>query len=127
MRVLYLLLLISLTGCLDTDAPNSSTQLAEIDLLQIDPTGQAGEEISVRVRTRPYNGCWSNLEVVLSREDDRHILLRAFGTYEPAEMCTENLVREDTVIKFTPIRDGQYYFQANLQPFVLLRDTVEVD
>lgn len=129
MRIYWVIVLIALAGCLDmdNDKPKTSTQLVEIDLLAVDPTSEVNEEILIRARTRPYNGCWSNLQIMLVEEDFRHISLVGFGTFEPGNVCPEVIVREDTLIKFRPARTGEYYFRANRAPSPILRDTLEVE
>lgn len=120
--------LIVLSGCLDMDTrPRPSSQLAEIELLNIDPTAAMNEEVSVRVRTKIYNGCWSNLNVTMIQHDSNHIGLVAVGTVEPGNVCPTVIVQEDTVIKFKAPRVGEYYFRANYAPFPILRDTLEVE
>lgn len=86
------------------------------------------EEVEIHVRTAPHNGCWSDIQVNLYQDDDRHFTLKASGYvsgYNGA--CPENLVVEDTIIRFTPTTAGKHFFKANTDPFTVLRDTVEVE
>lgn len=117
-------------GCSDNDTdPKTAAKTVEINILEIPPSGTVDDEIQIHVRTVPHNGCWYDLQVEFTQQDDRHFILQATGktTDNGNGMCPENLVVEDTIIRLTPPVSGKYYFKANAEPFAVLRDTVEVE
>ena len=127
-HTLLLLILVGLTACSDNDdSPRKMKVIVPITLLDVDDTGTAGEELSMRVRATAHNGCYSDLEIKLEEIDERHHLLTASGTVTKSNLCTDILVIRDTVIKFTPQHTGSYYFSANKPDLPILRDTLVVE
>lgn len=133
-RYLKFLALITamLSGCSDDNEnvkPKTTHEVVEIAVLEAAATGRVGEQFEIRVRTVPNNGCWGNVSVTLSQDDDHHYTLRADGTFTVNNpgVCPDNLIVEDTIIRVSPSVAGAYYFKANSEPYVVLRDTVEVE
>lgn len=112
----------------DDQGPKYSVETVEIALLDA-AAGTMHEEVEIHVRTAPHNGCWRDIEVQLAQDDSRHFTLKATGTVTRYGdgACPENLVVEDTIIRFAPAITGQHFFKANTDPFTVLRDTVEVE
>ena len=130
MKIFLLFLSVAsiLSACSRDDvSPRKMRVTVPITLLDVDETGTANEEIQMRVRATAYNGCYSDLEILLEETDARHYILTASGKVTNSNICPENLVTRDTVIKFIPTHSDSYYFRANKNPFPILYDTLSVE
>lgn len=129
LKILMLAMCLAVACSEDNDTKTkTSVETVEIELLEAS-AGTENEEIEIHVRTAPHNGCWRDIEVQLAQDDSRHFTLKAKGTFiQYADgSCTDNLVQEDTVIRFAPVITGKHFFKANSDPFTVLRDTVNVE
>lgn len=127
---LVMIVVACLSACSeDREGTTYSTETVEIVLLEAASTGQVNEEVEVHVRTANHDGCWRDIEVELVQDDNQYFSLKATGTFiqYPDGACPQNLVVEDTIIRFTPVMAGEHYFKANRNPLTILRDTVEVN
>lgn len=127
---LVMIVVACLTACSDEhERTTYSTETVEIVLLEAASSGQVNAEVEVHVRTANHDGCWRDIEVELVQDDNRHFSLKATGTFiqYPDGACPQNLVLEDTIIRFTPVIAGEHYIKANHDPLTILRDTVEVN
>jgi hypothetical protein len=123
-----LLIAATLASCSDDDSPVKEIKATvPITLLDVDDTGSAGEEIELHVRAVASNGCYRDLEILLRETDETHYILTASGTLAIGNVCPENLVTRDTVVRFTPRQGGSYYFSANKPGLPILRDTLVVE
>jgi nitrous oxide reductase len=128
---IYLLLLVivaTLAACSDDNSsPKKVKATVPITLLEVDDTGTTGEEVELHVTATAYNGCYSDLEILLEESDERHYILSASAMRTKSNVCPQNLVIRDTVIRFTPQQTGSYYFAANKPGLTILRDTLVVE
>lgn len=126
---LYCLILLTslLANCKDEDDNElSGTFPINIEELLVQETAQAGEEIEIQVYAVAPNGCFENLKITLRQSATNYYVFRATGYYDSNDTCPAVIVSLDTTINFTPPSAGTFYFQANEQPFPILRDTLTV-
>ena len=101
---------------------------AQIEIKQTDipETATVNQVSDIRARAEQPNGCWSNLNFVLTKTGDQEYLLEAFGVYESYGICPDVLVHGDTTIAFTPTLTGKYIFHISKSETETLTDTMTV-
>ena len=82
--------------------------------------------VEINVRAEAYNGCWSNLHLVLDMKKKFEYSLSAYGIYETYGICPMNLVFKDTTIEFFPDQQGTYFFYITQQPNEVVIDSMIV-
>jgi hypothetical protein len=101
---------------------------AQIEIKQTDipETCTVNQVTHIMARAEQPNGCWSNLNFVLTKQGDQEYLLEAFGVYESSGACSDVIVYGDTTIAFTPTLTGKYIFHISKSETETLTDTLTV-
>jgi hypothetical protein len=97
-----------------------------IKFAEIPETAKVNQDTVLRARAEESNGCWSNLNFVLTKESDFEYTLEAFGLFESTGYCEDILVYADTVIPFKPTITGTYIFQVLKNQTLTEADTMIV-
>lgn len=64
----------------------------------------------IEATAQAYNGCWSNLNFILTKTSTFEYTLNAYGVYESTGSCPNVMVYKDTSIVFQPTTAGLYRF-----------------
>lgn len=80
----------------------------------------------IKALAKETNGCWSNLNFVLTKNSDFEYSLEAFGTFESYGTCPDVMVYGDTTIAFKPTQTGLYKFFILKSQDVTVTDTMIV-
>lgn len=102
------------------------TGSVEISHTQIPDTVDNMGFAQIKAQARAINGCWSNLNFLLTRTDEFDYSLQAFGIYESYGTCPDVMVYGDTIITIQPTRAGLYKFYIYKGPNDVDIDTMIV-
>lgn len=80
----------------------------------------------IKASAKETNGCWSNLNFVLTKNSDFEYSLEAFGIFESYGTCPDIMVYGDTTIAFKPTQTGLYKFNIFKTQNVTVTDTMIV-
>ena len=101
--------------------------MIEIRNYSIPDSAKIFDTVQIAVKAEEPNGCWSNLNFVLSKSTDTLYRLKAFGTYNARTgVCPTVIVSKDTIIDFIPVFKGRYLFYVNSTPARVDIDTMIV-
>jgi hypothetical protein len=126
--ILFLSILFSIISCV---AKNENyfkkTDVIAISKYSIPDSSIVFDTIQIEAKAEEPNGCWSNLNFVLSKSKDFEYRLKAFGTFESkGGVCPAVMVYKDTLIDFLPTQKGIYLFYVNETPSQVKIDTLIV-
>jgi hypothetical protein len=128
-KVIYLVIALLATSCLKP-GENSyyimTTGRVEIIQSEIPDTGIINQFAELKARAEESNGCWSNLNFVLTKKSDFEYTLEAFGVFESYGICEDIKVYGDTTIPFKPTKEGLYKFQITKSETVTVVDSMVV-
>ena len=97
-----------------------------ISKTEIPLTAKIGEVVPIHVNAYAPNGCWSNLQISLTKNNENHYQMTATGFDNESLDCNDVLIGKDTVFNLTFNRVGEFYFQSNKSPYTILYDTISV-
>jgi hypothetical protein len=125
--ILFLVVLVIIFSCSgNNDKYFISTDVIEIKQYSLPDTANLFDTIKVGAMAQEPNGCWTNLNFVLSKITDTTYRLKAFGTFENhGGICPSVIVEKDTSIIFIPIKRGNILFYIT-QPTTAKIDTLFV-
>jgi hypothetical protein len=102
------------------------TDVIEIVHYSIPDSMNLFDTAHIEAKSEEPNGCWRDLNFVLSKSTDTIYRLKAFGTFEgTGGVCPTVIVSKDTIINFIPTRRGMFIFYIN-QPTTTILDTLQV-
>jgi hypothetical protein len=86
------------------------TSEVEISHVIMPDTVDNNSPAEIIVRAKAPNGCWSDLNFILTKDNLYEYSLKAFGIYESYGSCPEVIVYGDSTITFQPDQAGLYKF-----------------
>lgn len=116
MKKFLLLLLVPFlfSSCTSLEGDNYSkfNGWVNISETQIPDSAVAGQQILITAKAMAPNGCWSDLNFFLTRQNvDTLYTINAMGLYESYDgICAQVAITADTTFKFTPDSAGLYVF-----------------
>ena len=125
----YFIIALLASSCLKTGNNTyyiSTTARAEITHTDIPDTATVNLVTSIKAWAEEPNGCWSNLNFILTKNNDFDYSLEAFGRYESTGTCPEIKVYGDTTIAFKPASSGIYKFHVTKSQDEIVTDTMVV-
>lgn len=66
--------------------------------------------------------CWSNLNFILTKDNEFEYSLKAYGLYESYGTCAPGVIYNDSTILFQPTKTGLYKFNIFKAP-----DNIDID
>ncbi|HLN53089.1 MAG TPA: hypothetical protein VK212_05230 [Lentimicrobium sp.] len=82
-----------------------------IDTLLVQDTARLGDTVDISVRGGAPNGCWSNLELMLTKENDSLVFLTGIGLFESRDgICADIYQNIDSVFSYKPADTGKIVF-----------------
>lgn len=127
--IVYLVIALLLISCLKT-GENSyyvrTTGRVKITQAYIPDTVTINQYAEIEARAEASNGCWSNINFILSKRTDFEYSLEAFGVFESTGSCEDIMVFGDSTIAFKPTIPGQYIFQVTKDETEIEIDTMNV-
>lgn len=111
-RLLYILLPLLLSSCLEEGSSHVKyTGWINVDEYTLPDTAVINEYITIPVKGGAPNGCWSNLELQLTKESDSVVFITGTGIYESSTgICNEVYQLIDTVFEYKPAKEGVIRF-----------------
>jgi hypothetical protein len=103
-----------------------TTGRVEITQVDIPETAIVNQYIEIKARAEESNGCWSNLNFTLTKNNDYEYSLEAFGIFESTGYCADIKVYGDTTIAFKPTITGKYIFHTIKSESEVQSDTLIV-
>jgi hypothetical protein len=92
----------------------------DIDTIVMTDTAMLNSEVLVRVSAGAPNGCWSNLEIDLLKENDSVYTITGSGKFESYNgICSDEYVGVDSTFKINPSKEGKLLliaFSPNRHP-----------
>lgn len=86
-----------------------------------------GDDVEIKVVGGAPNGCWSDLELTMQKENDSLYNIAGIGVYESWDgLCTDIYPLIDSTFTFEPSRAGTYRFIAYSLNNVRFVDTLHV-
>ncbi len=85
------------------------------------------DTIDLYAKAQMDNGCWRDLFFVFNELSDSAAYLSAYGTFESYGSCPDIKVTKDTLIEFSPSREGIYIFYIARNYYQLIQDTLIVE
>lgn len=120
-----ILLAFFLFGC-SIEGEKGQFEPVVVSTTEIPSTAKIGEVVPVYVKAYAPNGCWSKLQINLTKSDENHYLITATGYNNGDLACPDIVIQTDTVFNLSFNKAGAYYFQSNKLPFTLLHDTIRI-
>lgn len=114
-----------LLGCSKEDEQGQYEPVV-VSETEIPSTAKIGELVTLHVKAYAPNGCWSNLQISLTKSDENHYLITAKGYNNGNLVCPDIVIQKDTVFNVSFNKVGAYYFQSNKSPFTILHDTIRL-
>lgn len=79
-----------------------------VDSLSLQDTVILGDTVEINVIGGASNGCWSNLELLLTNPNDSMVLITATGLFESQDGICSNIYQTiDSVFTFKPADTGK--------------------
>jgi hypothetical protein len=91
-KVIFILVFpLLITSCLKEGSNYISyTGYINIDMVTVPDTARVGDLVEVFARGGAPNGCWSDLELFMSEQNDSVIIITGIGHYESTDgICTD--------------------------------------
>ena len=105
----------------------TKTDAIDISNYSIPDSTGVFDTIRIGAHAEEPNGCWGNLNFVLSKTKDFEYKLKAFGTFvNNGEACPNVMVFKDTFINFSPSQAGVYFFYISNTPSTMIIDSLIV-
>jgi hypothetical protein len=89
-----------------------TTGRVEITQVNIPDTTTNNQFADIDAIAEAPNGCWNNINVILTKINDYKYSIEAFGVFESIGYCEAVKVYEDTTIAFKPTQTGTYKFEV---------------
>lgn len=109
-KLIYLLFLpIIFTSCLKEGSDyRQFTGWIDIDTLIVTDTAIINSDVLINVSAGAPNGCWSNLEIDLVKQNDSVYTITGSGKYESRNgICSDEYVSVDSSFKIKPSKIGK--------------------
>jgi|WetSurMetagenome_2_1015567.scaffolds.fasta_scaffold92866_3 hypothetical protein len=103
-----------------------TTGRVEIIQFNIPDTAANNQFTEIHAKAEALNGCWNNLNIVLTKKSDFEYSLEAFGVFESIGYCEDIKVYEDTTIAFKPTKTGTYKFDITKNENLTVVDSMIV-
>ncbi|MCX2745554.1 hypothetical protein OO013_16860 [Mangrovivirga sp. M17] len=129
MKYYYPILIIFLfISCNDDDDTINRGERVVIPIVEmtVPESAKAYTEISINIKAVAPNGCHSDLVIEADLVEENSILFTATAFKTASEVCPDVLVPKDSTFKFTVGANSEFGFQANEEPFDILRDTTYI-
>jgi hypothetical protein len=127
--ILYFVIALLAVSCLKT-GENSyyirTTGRVNITHSYIPDSTTVNHSVDLKAWAEESNGCWRNLNFLLTKKSDFEYTLEAFGIFESTGSCEEIKVYGDTTIAFKPTLTGQYIFKVTMSETETQSDTLNV-
>ena len=124
--ILTLFVIVMYSCSIKSDNFYSSTDVIEIKQCVIPDSTVLGDTIQITAKSQQPNGCWYNLNFVLSKNNDTTYRIKAFGSFSnQGQVCPAVLVNKDTIFRFIPLKRGKTLFYIT-QPTFATIDTLVV-
>lgn len=124
-RTITFLIVLSVS-CTSKEDTISTFRPVYVEVNSMPARGRVNEPIEIHLTAIASNGCYSNLIVNMTLSSARTIVISGNGLAESSLACPTVLVESDTVLHFTPMMEGEYYFQFNKGPLPVRLDTLVV-
>lgn len=127
-RIVLFLIVTGMSACLGElgNYTKISTSVPITSLTAPDDIA-AGSTAGVDITLEAENSCFGHMVATLVTVDAKHFRFEGTGIYEShGNDCSTNIVRKDTTITFKIQNPGKYYIQANLAPYIILKDSIMV-
>ena len=127
--ILFLIIAFFAVSCLKSGENSYYVRTSgRVEIIQSDVPDTAinMQFTEIKARAKETNGCWSNLNFVLTKNSDFEYSLEAFGTFESYGACPDVMVYGDTIIAFKPTQTGLYKFNILKSQNVTVTDTMIV-
>lgn len=126
--ILLVLLPVLVSSCLKEGSNHIKySGYININTLIVPDTGFVGEDVEIKVTGGAPNGCWSDLELTMQKENDTLYNIVGVGIYESWDgLCTDIYPLVDSTFTFEPSKAGIYKFVAYSSNNVRLIDTLHV-
>lgn len=104
-------------------------QFEPVVVSKVEIPSQTNIGVSVPIHVKAYapNGCWSNLKINLTKNQENHYQIIAVGLNNGNLVCADILIQKDTTFNIIFNKAGEYYFQSNKAPFTIKHDTIRVN
>ena len=114
-------------GCDYNNIRTESELPIHISEYQIPDAGSVNQSVDLKFTLEATSGCFHDLKLAMKFLDDRNLLVSASATFDGrGAACPTNVVYRDTVVKFTPLLEGDYYFNVKLNSSATAKDTLHV-
>jgi len=125
---LFLLALVAVSCWKLNDSGSYILTSGRVEITQSDiPENATVNQLTeIKARAEESNGCWSNLNFILTKNNNFDYSLEAFGRYESTGTCPEIKVYGDTTIAFKPTSSGIYKFHVTKSQYEIVTDTMVV-
>lgn len=98
-----------------------------ITSLTVPESGIVNQPVTLFAVATAPNGCWMDLKLILTKNENFRYDLYAVGSYESNGVCPQVEVNRDSILKFTPTVAGVYVITTLVDPPITIRrDTVTV-
>lgn len=98
-----------------------------LNTLTVPDSATVGEDVEIKVKGGAPNGCWSDLELTMQKENDTLYNIAGVGVYESWDgLCTDIYPLVDSTFTFKPSKAGTYKFVAYSANNTRLIDTLHV-
>ena len=98
----------------------------EISHVNIPDTIEAYSFVQIDAVAQAYNGCWSDLGFLLTKNSTFEYKLEAFGDFLSHGNCPDQMVYSDSTINLQLTQQGLYRFYVYMNPDSTLIDTLIV-
>ena len=124
--ILSLFVVVFFSCSIKNDKFFTSTDVIEIKQCVIPDSAMLGDTVQINAKSQQPNGCWYNLNFVLSKNNDTTYRIKAFGSFSnQGRVCPAILVNKDTILRFIPLKRGKTLFYIS-QPTFATIDTLVV-
>jgi hypothetical protein len=103
-----------------------TTGRVEITHVVIPDTVTNNQYTEIMAWAEASNGCWSDLNFILTKTDDFEYSLEAYGIFESTGYCEDIIVLGDSTIVFKPTVAGKYLFKVTKSETEIETDTMNV-
>lgn len=113
--IFLLVLPLLLTSCLEEGSNYTKfTGYINIDKMTLPDSASVGDTIQIAVKGGAPNGCWSNLELTMTKLNDSLVSFTGIGLFESTDgICTEIYQTIDSSFDFIPKTPGKWQFYAH--------------
>jgi hypothetical protein len=127
--VVYLVISLIAISCLKKGENGyyiRTTGRVEIKQVVIPDTVTNNQYTEIMAWAEASNGCWRDLNFILTKTDDFDYSLDAYGIFESTGYCADIKVLGDSTIVFKPTVAGKYIFKVTKGATEIETDTMNV-